>query len=120
MRLSRVCDRNVCRAIILLFTSIYGRSRRFSVALGFSSSKSLTENNTPEFALKIRIRLRALPKPGEFDEFSLNHFRAGETYTVPSRLASLLILAGYAELVDSHPVRAEAADFGNPRFPKRK
>ena len=44
----------------------------------------------------------------------------GQTYVVPSRLASLLIIAGYADLVDSHPPRAEAADFGQPRFPKRK
>jgi hypothetical protein len=78
----------------------------------------MTDIHTPEFAL--RIRLKRLPAPGEFDEFDLNHFRIGETYVVPSRLASLLILAGYAELVDSHPARAEAADFGQPRFPKRK
>jgi hypothetical protein len=78
----------------------------------------LTENNTPEFAL--RIRIRKLPAPGEFDEFSLNHFRVGQTYTVPSHLASLLILDGYAELVNSRPARAEAADFSPPRFPKRK
>jgi hypothetical protein len=32
----------------------------------------------------------------------------------------LLILDGYAELVDTNPRRAEAADFGNPPFPKRK
>jgi len=78
----------------------------------------LTENNTPEFAL--RIRVRKLPGPREFDEFSLSHFRVGQTYTVPSHLASLLILAGYADLVDTRPPRAEAADFGRPRFPKRK
>ena len=78
----------------------------------------MTRNNTPEFAL--RIRLKALPHPGEFDEFDLSHFRSGGTFVVPARLASLLIIAGYAELVDDHPARAEAADFGQPRFPKRK
>jgi len=78
----------------------------------------LNKNNTPEFAL--RIRVHKLPDPGEFDEFNLTHFRVGQTYTVPSHLASLLILAGYAELVDTQPARAEAADFGQPRFPKRK
>jgi hypothetical protein len=62
----------------------------------------------------------ALPAPGQFDEFTLNHFRVGQSYTVPSHLASLLILAGYAELVDGHPAHAEAADFHHPRFPKRK
>ena len=61
-----------------------------------------------------------MPKRGEFDEFDLGHFRAGESYVVPSQLASLLILAGYAELVDTHPSRAEAADLGNRPFPKRK
>jgi hypothetical protein len=60
------------------------------------------------------------PLEGEFDEFHLEHYHVGQSYIVPSRLASLLILAGYAELVDSHPQRAEAADFGHPRFPKRK
>jgi hypothetical protein len=78
----------------------------------------LTENNTPE--LNLRIRLTGMPRAGEFDEFDLAHFRVGQTVVVPSRLASLLILAGHAELIDSHPIRAEAADFGQPRFPKRK
>jgi len=41
-------------------------------------------------------------------------------FVVPSHLASLLIIAGYAELLDDHPARAEAADFGQPRFPSRK
>jgi hypothetical protein len=77
----------------------------------------LTRNNTPEFAL--RICLKALPEPGEFDEFDLSHFRVGGTFVVPSRLASLLIISGYAEMVDDHPARAEAADFGQPMFPRR-
>jgi hypothetical protein len=78
----------------------------------------LTGNHTPEFAL--RIRLTALPDPGEFDEFDLSHFRVGGVFVVPARLASMLIISGYAELVDANPARAEAADFGQPRFPKRK
>ena len=61
-----------------------------------------------------------MPAPGEFDEFHLEHYRVGQTYTVPSRLASLLILAGYAELVEGRSTRAEAADLGHPRVPKRK
>jgi hypothetical protein len=64
--------------------------------------------------------MKALPAPGEFDEFNLSHFRLGGVFVVPSFLASMLILAGYAELVDDHPARAEAADFSQPRFPKRK
>jgi hypothetical protein len=32
----------------------------------------------------------------------------------------MLIISGCAELVDDHPARAEAADFGQPRFPRRK
>jgi hypothetical protein len=78
----------------------------------------LTENNTPEFAL--RLRVKALPEAGDFDEFDLSHFRVGGTFVVPARLASMLIISGYAELVDAHPARAEAADFGQPKFPKRK
>jgi len=64
--------------------------------------------------------MKALPEPGEFDEFDLSHFRPGGVFVVTSFLASMLILAGYAELVDDHPARAEAADFSQPRFPKRK
>jgi len=78
----------------------------------------LTENHTPQSAL--RIRLKSLPEPGEFDEFDLSHFRVGGGFLVPSYLASVLIISGYAELVDDHPARAEAADFGVPRFPRRK
>ena len=78
----------------------------------------LTENHTPQSA--IRIRLTSLPEPGEFDEFDLSHFRIGGVFLVPSYLASVLIISGYAELVDDHPARAEAADFGHPRFPRRK
>jgi hypothetical protein len=74
--------------------------------------------DTPQFSL--RIRLNRLPVAGEFDEFDLERFKPGQTYVVPARLASLLIIAGYADLVDSRPARAEAADFGQPRFPKRK
>ena len=77
----------------------------------------MTENNTPEFAL--RIRVKSLPQQGEFDEFDLSHFHPGQVVVVPSRLASMLIISGYAELVDDHP-RAEAADFGQPKFPKRR
>ena len=78
----------------------------------------MTKNHTPEFAL--RIRVRRLPTPGEFDEFELAYLRVGQTYVVPSQLASMLILAGIAEHVDSPPAAAEAADYGHPRFPKRR
>jgi hypothetical protein len=88
------------------------------VVIGCISKGFLSENHTPEFAL--RIRLKALPEPGEFDEFDLSHFRAGGVFVVPSQLASILILSGYAELIDDHPARAEAADFSQPRFPRRK
>jgi len=61
-----------------------------------------------------------MPEAGEFDEFDLSHFRVGGVFLVPSYLASVLIISGYAEMVDDHPARAEAADFGHPRFPRRK
>ena len=64
--------------------------------------------------------MTSLPESGEFDEFNLSHFRAGGVFLVPSYLASLLIISGHAEVVDDHPSRAEAADFGRLRFPKRK
>jgi hypothetical protein len=94
------------------------RNPVFRVAFAIKSRNCLTEKHTPEFAL--RIRMKALPEPGEFDEFNLSHFRAGGVFVVPSLLASMLILAGYAELLDDHPPRAEAADFSQPRFPRRK
>ena len=78
----------------------------------------MTEINTPEFAL--RIRVIRLPSPGELDELEFNYFHIGQVYVVPSRIASILILSGIAELVEGHPARAEAADVGRPRFPKRK
>jgi hypothetical protein len=78
----------------------------------------VTDIHTPEFSL--RIRLKRMPPDGEFDAFELSHLRVGQTYVLPAQLSSLLILAGYAELVDSHPARAEAADYSSPRFPKRK
>lgn len=74
-------------------------------------------NHTPELAL--RIRLIAMPEPGEFDEFHLEHYRVGQCYIVPSHLASLLIIAGYAELAEPSQ-RAEAAELGRPLPPKRK
>ena len=55
----------------------------------------MTQNDTPEIAL--RIRIKSLPTPGEFDEFDLRPYRIGGTYELPLRLASLLILGGYAE-----------------------
>ena len=78
----------------------------------------MTDNHTPEFALRIRLKRR--PESGEFDEFDLKHFRVGGVFVVPARLASMLIISGYAELVDDHPARAEAADFGQPKFPRRR
>jgi hypothetical protein len=63
--------------------------------------------------------VKALPEAGEFDEFDFSHFRPGGVFVVPAHLASLLILSGYAEIIDDHPARAEAADFGLPNFPKR-
>jgi len=61
-----------------------------------------------------------LPTPGEFDEYAIDHFRVGQVYVIPSRLASMLILAGIADLVDGHSAHPEAADYGHPRTPKRK
>lgn len=66
-----------------------------------------------------RIRIMLLPDPREFDEYDVRRFRVGETYEVPARLASLLILGGYAESTGTI-VRAEAADFNSPFLPKTK
>ncbi len=63
--------------------------------------------------------MTAKPKAGEFDEFDLAHYRVGQCYIVSSQLASLLILAGCAELAEEGPARAQAADLGLPRLPKK-
>jgi hypothetical protein len=78
----------------------------------------LTRNHTPEFAL--RILVKALPGPGEFDEFDLRHFWVGGIFVVPAQLASLLIISGCAEMVEDHPARAEAADFRRSTPKERK
>ena len=78
----------------------------------------MTENDTTGSTL--RIRYLSIPKDGDFDEFDLRRFRVGEVYDVPLRLASLLIIAGYAELTSGGHQIAEAADFGHIRFPKPK
>jgi hypothetical protein len=78
----------------------------------------VTDFDTPQFTM--RIRLKRLPASGEFDEFDLECYKAGQVYVLPARLASLLILSGHADLIDSRPPRAEAADFGQPSFPRRR
>jgi hypothetical protein len=76
----------------------------------------LTENYTTGALL--RIRINSLPTDGEFDEFDLRRFHVGEVYDVRTRLASLLIIAGYAQVVSSPSMRAEAADHSHVRLPK--
>lgn len=76
------------------------------------------ENDTT--GTTMRIRLTALPLDADFDEFDLRRFRVGEVYNVPTRLASLLIIAGYAELLNGGHQISEAADFGHIRFRRAK
>jgi len=54
--------------------------------------------------------VKALPPRGDFDEFDLRHFRVGGIFVVPARLASMLIISGYAEMIEDTPRLAEAAD----------
>jgi len=68
----------------------------------------------------MRIRFIGLPRDGEFDEFDLRRFRIGEIYDVSTLLASLLIIAGYAEPVSHGHEIAQAADYSHIRFPKPK
>jgi hypothetical protein len=63
--------------------------------------------------------MTSLPPAGEFDEFDLRRYRLGEVYELPLRLATLLIIGGYAETA-GRAIHAEAADFGMPRFPRHK
>jgi hypothetical protein len=68
----------------------------------------------------MRIRINSLPTDGEFDEFDLRRFRVGEVYDVRTQLASLLIIAGYAQMVSNPSMRAEAADYSRVRRSKPK
>src|SRR4051812_1266283 len=56
---------------------------------------------------RVRIRLTALPKPGELDEFDLRRFRIGEVYDLPPHLATLLLITRCAELAP--PLRRDSA-----------
>jgi hypothetical protein len=77
----------------------------------------VTEKNTPEVVL--RVRITSLPPANEFDEFDLSRFRVRDVYDLPLRLATLLIIGGFAESAGK-TVHAEAADFGGPRIPRNK
>jgi hypothetical protein len=68
----------------------------------------------------LRIRILGVPRQEVFDEFDVRRFRVGETYEIPVRLASLLIIAGYAESAGGVTTPSEAADFSSPRIPKRR
>ena len=66
----------------------------------------------------MRLRLTALPKPGELDEFDLRRFRVGEVYDLTPQLGSILLISGYAEL--EPPLQRErAADTGHSKRTKR-
>ena len=78
----------------------------------------MTQNETPEVVLKIRIT--TVPRQDTFDEYDTRRFRVGQTYEVPVRLAALLIISGYAESAGGLEALAEAADLSGPRAPKRR
>jgi hypothetical protein len=105
-------------AIFLLFSTINWLNGDFRVFDELTYGFVLTQFNTT--GTTMRIRLTGWPVDGDFDEFDLRQFRVGGVYDVPTRLASLLIIAGYAELVSFGLHISEAADFGHIRFPKRK
>jgi hypothetical protein len=60
-------------------------------------------------ASSLRIRILSVPESGEFDEYDLSRFRVGDVYSVPARLASLLMIAGHAELASAERDRAADA-----------
>ena len=62
----------------------------------------------------MRIRLIALPKRGELEEFDLHLYRLGEAYDLPPQLASVLLIGGYAELAPALR-RDTAADTGRSK-----
>jgi hypothetical protein len=102
-------------AAILLFASRKSSNRNARVSDELSRKGNVTEKNTPEVVL--RVRITGIPPAGEFDEFDLRRYRIGDIYELPLRLATLLIIGGFAESAGK-TVHAEAADFGGPRIPR--
>jgi hypothetical protein len=78
----------------------------------------LTENHTPETVL--RIRIVAPPESQQFDGFDVARYRVGQTYELPVRLATMLMISGCAESAGGVTSTAEAADFSGPSFPRAK
>ena len=80
----------------------------------------MTENRTPDIAL--RIRIVAPPDLDAFAEYDVQRFRVGDVYEVPVRLATLLIISGYAVSAAGIGIpAAEAADFSSTKVrPKKK
>jgi hypothetical protein len=64
----------------------------------------------------MQIRIKALPRRGEMDEYDLRRFVVGDVYDVSVRLASILIIEGYAEPVSARVQTGIAAD--SSRRPK--
>jgi hypothetical protein len=64
----------------------------------------------------MRVRISSLPAAGEFEEYDLTRFSIGQVYDVTAQLASLLIIAGYADPMPLSPW----VDFGadSNRLPK--
>lgn len=60
----------------------------------------------------MKVRIRWVPPTRTLEGFDLSayHFEAGHIYDLPSRLAEVLVLWGYAELEMRREPRAEAAD----------
>ena len=79
----------------------------------------VTEKRTP--ALALRIRITATPDPELFAEYDVERLRLGDVYEVPVRLATLLIISGYAESAAGRVLpAAEAADFSGRNPPDRR
>lgn len=66
-------------------------------------------NNSESCDAVMRVRLISLPKDGEFDEYDFDWFRIGQVYELKAQLASLLIIAGYAELLPAAGFRRDTA-----------
>lgn len=66
----------------------------------------MTDFQTPEIAL--RIRIKELPRTGEFEGYDVSRLRVGQVYDIASQLAALLIVAGLAETPLSETAPAES------------
>jgi hypothetical protein len=83
-------------------------------------SKALEGRAEAQVGRAMRIRIISLPRPVDIDGVRLDYFVVGNEYDVGSLLGGVLLVEGWAELVDEqsapaiHPRAFDARTWANP------